>query len=423
MFATLEWGRRVVGDSMSGDGSNLPVAGDGAASQKAQAEADKAGHEAEKARVEAAKAQAELEEWRENAERRKRDAAAATETAELANEEKRLANLGTQRTWLSDLGPDLDEVKRGSTTTDGTIFGSLLTTRALRDAAAATAKTLTGRGLAGATKVLVTSDPALVQRLASYRGLVRHLTIITGHVDHATTSAPPDPGGGSYNTTGLGTVLAGLGSAAAKTLPGLLSLISANRTVKSVSAELDELTVVIAVAGALVGVEPSLNILMDETRLISAETEVETKFGALQAKATDLGIRIGELEPREDEPARAWLKEAKLVLQTAQEALRALTAVPAESKLSPLAAASAQAIFADADLKFVLVVKPAGASTTQLVSDRPLAMKDPFHVVADAGIAYTLIATSDSHVAIAGIATGEASMVGRIGSTLELDPS
>lgn len=396
--------------------------------RKSQAEAEKAEHDAKAASVTAAKAQSEYDEWLQAAETRERDAAAASrektlanENKELENEEQRLSNLGTQRSWLSDLSVDLKGLDKGKTDVEGTMFQSLLTSRALRAAAVNVAKSLAARGLAKPAKVLVTSDEALVQRLAAYRGTLHQLSVIRGLVEQALDSMPTPRAPKSRMIAPAGALLSGVGSAVAKTLPGLLSLISANRTVKAGASDLDDTVVVMAVAGALIGLEPELRVLLDETRLIPEDTEINKEFVSLQAVATQLGTAIDGIEGREDDLAKVWLKEARLALQTAQETLRALTSVPEGAELSPLAAAMAQAVFVDPALGFVLVVRPAGASTIQLVSDRPLAMKDPVHVQADAAIAYALIAVPDSHVTYAGIATGDASLVGRIGSTLAVE--
>lgn len=98
-----------------------------------------------------------------------------------------------------------------------------------------------------------------------------------------------------------------------------------------------------------------------------------------------LGRDLAEQEALEaDQQDADWIADAKAVAALAQELMTDLTAVPQGATSSPLVAAVVEEFLTDDTSRYLLVVRPAGSSASQLVSDRPLAMKDPVHLTATA---------------------------------------
>jgi len=398
--------------------------------RKAEAEAHAAEAAARKADLETAKLQKENEEWEAAKEDRRRETEVLAEEKQLANDEKRLANLNTQKSWITDAVPDLKDVDRGKTTgADKPLFTALLAIRSLNKAAREVALNLLPPGTSIQT-LLLTTDDTLVDRLAVYDGVMRHLDMLLLQVTAANDTVPPAPDEGGTDTDdstspgaeSAGIVAAGAAAALAKLVPGVLGLVSANRTVASGDVPQDAYVTLLAVAGQIRSWDDPPPLLIDETRLLQGATQVEKKFAELELNCHDLSVSLAQSMGRTDETFVKWAKGSKATLDLAQAAMSALSTVVAGSSISPLMAAAQQAVFADQNVSHVVVIKPAGASTSQLVDDRPLTMKDPVHIVTTAAIAYATIDRATSHVIGAGVRTGESSLIGKIGSRFEFDP-
>ena len=67
-----------------------------------------------------------------------------------------------------------------------------------------------------------------------------------------------------------------------------------------------------------------------------------------------------------------------------------------------------------------LFVKAASGSTDQVMSERPLWLKDKFHVVATASIGYVLLHAGEDSVERAGVVYGESEMLINLGKTFQI---
>lgn len=370
-----------------------------------------------KAKFETEKLKYELEELKKGRATRDAEARAKREQLDLENEERRLKNAETLRSAWKDAVPDLGAVDRGKTSVkdDEVMFSTLLATRALADAASEISLAVTQKA-SGSMGIVVTTDPDLISRVARYREALEHIKSLQSLLESV-----KDPK--AVRREALSTMPAlGVAAAAAKLLPGLLSLISAHRSVASQDLEQDEATVAMAVAGALLGREPSLDIRLDKTRLLPAESPLMTTWDEFRGATLELVAKLAaEQSKAEGEQDAEWLAQAQSVLSIAQEALTGMTSIPQSATASPLVGAAAEEFLVDSSSRYVLVVRPAGSSATQLVSDRPLAMKDPVHVTATSAIAFTLVALVDSRVVAAGVKTGRSELMGTIGSQLRVE--
>lgn len=404
--------------------------------KKAQADADlakanaaKADADAAKAELERAKLEKENAEWEEGVANRKRTAAAELEAKQIANDEKRLANEGTQRSWISEIGPDLTKVDRGKTEgADKPLFTTVLATRALEAAARHVAQTIFPGEQAVIGKVVLTTDDSLLDRLAVRAGVLLQIKVSQELLAYVLNSVPEaqadsEDGTGAGSTAELGPLVlaTGIASAAAKTIPGLLSLISANRTLAAGDVTQDAYVTMVAVAGALLTRKFPPSVLLDETRLLHGGTQVEQDFQALQLRCQDLAMQVSLFADDERDVAVAWSTKAKTTLEVVQGTITALTKVDEKAVLSPLMTAASQELFADQSVKHIVVIKPAGASTVQLMSDRPLNMKDPIDIRTTAAIAFVHIDSASSRVQRAGVKTGESRISGYIGGKIDID--
>lgn len=367
-----------------------------------------------KAKAEAAKLEYELEELKERRAARDAEARSKTEQLKLENEERRLKNAEAARSAWKDVTPDLGSVERGTTSVseDTVMFSTLLATRALEEAASEVSKKVTQKA-SGGMGVIVTTDADLVARFARYRQTLVQVREVKGLVERVVEPAQ----GHSIEAASV----VGLAVAAANLLPGVLGMISANRSVTSKELAQDETTVAMAVTGAILGREPSLNVRMDRTRSLPTTSTLMTAWEALTTATYELRKRLAEEEAKGDDQQDAdWLTDAKAVASLAQELVTGMTSVPQGATVSPLIAAVTEEFLTDGTARYLLVIRPAGSSANQLVSDRPLAMKDPVHLTATAAIAYTLIDLQSSRTVAAGIETGKSELVGSIGSQLRV---
>jgi hypothetical protein len=102
----------------------------------------------------------------------------------------------------------------------------------------------------------------------------------------------------------------------------------------------------------------------------------------------------------------------------------AIRVIPTGARRSPLATAALyDELHQDATSRFthVLLVKAQPGESAQLVDDKPLWFKDKFSTLVEVNVTYMLLATDDSHVALAGTATAMASAHGDLGSKVRFD--
>lgn len=385
-----------------------------AAERKAMADAEAAERDLIKRQIEEESLQVdldrkkkELEEWIAGRQRREVEASANALALQLKNDD-------AERAGIKDLVPDLIGVDKGSTTVPetSTVFQALLGGRALQDAARKLISVVKGStGLGDDYKVLLTTDLELAARDASYLSVVDQLAYLKQLIDQFRSAEEGDFGS---RALAPGVKIA---TAAAKVLPGLLSLISAKRTITTSASAVDDDTALMAVAGVLAGADAEAMVVVEKARLLGRDGPAQTSWTELQTACLALA---NELEQGE-EPDADWVAEAKALLKTCQTALAAMTTVPENSKLSPLALAALQEALHSEDFDGVLVVKGGASSATQLVDDRPLRFGDPLSVVCTATISYLLIDhRSNSKVLGGGLAHGAAQVHGKIGRQLSL---
>lgn len=406
--------------------------------RKQEAEADQAAEtveetrqKTEKLRIENEKLKAELEEWKERESERTAEARAKQEEARGKQEELqqtieglRLKNQESERAALKDLVPDLTGVDRGSTTAETTLFDALLNGRALDDAARKVAAQVTGhfRNAAQPVKIVVTTDLDLAARDARYLAVREHLEQLKLEV---VTVLGQRPGQRQLLApSGLGAVAVGL----AKLLPGLLSLVSAKRVLKTSTSTPDADIVLMAVAGAIAPSEKVTPVVVEKTRLLTVSGTVGTAWNEYEDSLRRLEEAIAEEKTAQaeskqegEDSRKSWLESATTTLTAGRAAASALTALPEGGSLSLLAQASLQEVLRDEKLGGLLVLKAGAASATQLIDDRPLLFDDPLSVVSTATIAYLLISpTEESKVLAGGLAHGIAQLTGSIGSRLDV---
>lgn len=374
--------------------------------EAAEALARKAAHEENAAKIADEKAAIELEEWKAAAASRQR-------TTELAAEAAELDNIAKQQTVFASATPELKGLERGKTTApDDVLYSTLLTAKALANAAGLVRKAVKATDR-NAYRIFITSDPDLLSRDALHRSTVSRLETLTTLVQEF-----PDPR--SVGGLESGGVLSAA-AAAAKLIPGLLELFAANRAITSAAITVDDEQVVTAVAGALAAAEGDDYLLLDDTRFLSGETQVQAKRDELEAAIVELQMKVADetAKPEGDQDS-AWLAQAPTVIKAGQDALIALDTVPSGQKMSPLTAAMAIELVRDNKWDFVLVVQPAGGSAAQLISDRALAMKDPIYIAGAVALSYRLIRPDTSQVVAAGVVAGSAELKGTVGSTIDL---
>jgi len=336
----------------------------------------------------------------------------------------RLKNQESERAALKDLVPDLTGVDRGSTTAETTLFDALLNGRALDDAARKVAAQVTGhfKNAAQPVKIVVTTDLDLAARDARYLAVREHLEQLKLEV---VTVLGQRPGQRQLLApSGLGAVAVGL----AKLLPGLLSLVSAKRVLKTSTSTPDADIVLMAVAGAIAPSEKVTPVVVEKTRLLTESGAVGTAWNEYEYALRRLEEAIAEEKTAQSEskqegedPRKSWLESATTTLTAGRAAASALTALPEGGSLSLLAQASLQEVLHDEKLGGLLVLKAGTASATQLIDDRPLLFDDPLSVVSTATIAYLLISpTEESKVLAGGLAHGIAQLTGSIGSRLDV---
>lgn len=389
----------------------MPEPADTQTPQETESAREKAAAEAASARVEAERKKAEYAEWLERKDLRDREALASARSLEIKNDEAR-------RAAVQAVVPDLGKVDTGSTTgvDSTTLFEALLGGRALEDAAGKLIRVV--KGEAGDNyRVLVTSEFDLAARDAGYLAIKQQLAAFKDRIDQYLTSPKVSA------QAGAGIAWVGEAAvAAASLLPGLLSLISAKRTITNTKATLDDDIVVMAVAGALAGADAGATVVVDKARILADAGVVHQGWADLTEATQKLSEELKRLEQQLPADA-ARIDEGKDLLIACKTALSLMTTVPEGGRLTPLASAALDEALHSDDFHRILIVKGGAASTTQLVDDRPLRMADPVNIVSTATIAYLLLAhRQGSKVERGGLATGSAQITGKIGSKLDFSP-
>lgn len=369
----------------------------------------KAELEAEAVKLDLDKKMADFEEWKTRRGQRDAEASANVFALQLKNED-------SQRTAIKDMVPDLSKVDRGSTTVPegSTVFQALLGGRALQSAASKLIPVVKGStGLGDDYRLLVTTDLDLATRDADYLSLVKQLDHFRSLIDQFRDS--PSKADARELIAPFS-----VAAAAAQSLPGLLSLISAKRTITSVSSTVDEDVAMIAAAGVLAGADAEGLVIVDRARLLDADGPAQQCWVNLQTACHQLFDLLRDEEAKEH-PDADRLAEGKSLLKTCEAALTAMASVPEGARMSALARAASQEALHSNEFGGVLIVKGGAASSTQLVDDRPLRFGDPFSVVTTATICYLLIDhRNGSKLLGGGLVHGTAQIHGKIGSELTL---
>ena len=405
---------------------------------------------------------------------RKAAAEASAKEAEIATS----AAEARQAQWKG-LIPDLSSVDRGELKApdDKALVATILAYTAMRSAAAAVAKNLTP--LPPDACVLVTSDPDLATDSATYREVKSAVYATLHHAENVLTlgavDAPDEPG-----HLEVANAAAAAGAAVAGAIPGVLSLLSAHRSISVVPTEKNDL----AAAAAVVGVAMKLanddagpKFVHDDFR-VSPDGEAFAWIADLAAKRLQLADRKAEIGvaktaadkaaldektalglkqekydklPREQQTAEllAELRALKLkageadllaqniatratIIDAAISAIDTLSAslrsVPAGARRSLVAAASlyeqlhASPAANPRRFTHALLVKSEGGQVQQTTSDRALWFKDKVSSLAESAISYILIDTRDGTIMKAGTEARTAQARGSIGSALVIDP-
>lgn len=375
-----------------------------AAERKAEADAKAAEYDARKKEL-------ELDEWEADADGRRADAAAARRSADLENAE-------AERTAVKDLVPDLGSVDRGSLTVpeSSTLFSALLGAKAFSTAAAKIIGVVKG-ALGDDFTVLVTTDLDITTRDVTHRGVLERLEALGSAVRAFLGEDQPageswTDGDGTTSGRGFGPVSVAAG--AAKLLPGLLSLLSARRSVQATTSTVDDDAALMGVAGVLAASDPGALVLVDRTRLLGTDGPTMTAWSGLQAAADRLDASLAEW--KDADPADPRLAEGANLSATCRTAIAALVAVPDKGSASPLALAALQDVLHSGEVRGLLVVRGGAASSTQLVDDRPLLSEDKWAAVATATISYLLVdLRHGSRVLAGGMLSGSAQARGELG--------
>jgi hypothetical protein len=352
---------------------------------------------------------------------------------------------------VSALLPDLTKVTPGSLEAKGeqALFGTALAQQAM-GAAGVRIADLVGDSIAdpASARILITSDAELATSDAIYVEVVTGLDQLNDAAAKLIKDIEPKTEA-SFGAVFAGPAIAG---AVAAALPGVLSLISAHRSLTTSAVTVDSLTAAAVVAGRLSRREhPPAAVVHDDIRLVPEKGAVQKSLAKLNKHREELLARKIALE---DENAAREPELAELKAKAKKDPGKAMDVAKAEGKASeitvrlglidsttatidkftaslqakaegatrsPLAAAilHEQLHRADPDggkFTHVLFVKAEPGSAQQLIDDRPLAFKDKFSTIATSSVTYMLIDTAGSTVIDAGSVGGEAKITGSIGS-------
>lgn len=314
-----------------------------------------------------------------------------------------------------------------------------------------------------AWRVLITSDAQLATSDASYHDVTSALDELTSAAGTLLDKTQADKA--QAQDLGASAVLAGLAGA----VPGVLSLLSAKRTLTSAAVTVQDLTAAAAVAGGLKATVAEGKVFHDAFRLMPADI-VKDKVEALadvrrqmaarrielaaardaaaaeQAAATNaLAVLLEQLAKGGDEGAledqiaqeRANVDDAsgalsassarlaivESALKETEEFSKALHTVPEGATRSPLAEAALREQLHGGDSRFthVLLVGSHGGSAVQTIEDKPLWFNDRYSLIGAVTISYMLLELPEGDVVAAGHRNGTAAVRGKIGELFDID--
>ena len=376
---------------------------------KAVEEARKAKFDADAAEVAAKKAAREEAEASTPAAVARREATAEKDAA------------AARREQISALVPDFSKIDRGSlaVTGDEPTAGTSVGGRALQKAAELVKEQVVQIAGADDWSVLVTSDGDLAGSDAAYHSTVASLKRLrTWARSVLAATEPPEP----PKRQGIIPALP-VAAAVASAIPGIVSLLSAHRSVTTAKGTIDDVAAGAAVAGALKGGNAKRRIFHDATRTLPTGGAIMKEVDGLYRLREKLIARKAELEvrkPADDaDKLAANIALAAKVAESIEDGLATLMAVGEGSTRSPLAAAILREGLHDGTIKYVLFVKSQSASGAQLVNDKPLWLDDKFSVLAAASISWVLVDPASGEVLDADVTTGTAQANGKIGETFE----
>ena len=399
---------------------------DAAQRKKARAEANIAAANADKAELERERLARENAEWEEGKALRQQAAAADALAKEMTNET-------TRRAWIADMAPDFTKVDSGSIHgADEPVFSAILASRALSDAAAKVAEQLfPDEPVDG--HVFLTTDRSLVDRLATYNGVRNQIDVATGLIESTLASVPVSKGGKGapggkedlrdIQMKALGPLpiaTAAVGAVAAA-LPGVLSLFSAKRTLATAEVSPDAYIAMVAVAGALLSRKNPPVVIMDETRVLPAETKIGNAFAKLHKQSLQLTAAIGHSAADGGLDVKEWREEASATLKVVQAVIEALTTADEKTGTNVLTRVASQEVLTDPGLKHIVVITPAASGTTQLINDRPLWLRDTVSIITTAAISFVCVDAQTGYVKNAGVSTGSRQLSGKIGKNIDVD--
>jgi hypothetical protein len=383
---------------------------------------DKAAEEARKAKWDADAAEtAAKKAAREEAEAS--SAAAAARREAIAEKDAAAA----RREQVAALIPDFSKIERGELKVAGDepTAGTPVAGRALQQAAELVKKEVIETTGTDDWSVLITSDADLAGSDAAYHSTLAGLTRLETWA-RSVLNSTADVGAVA---AGEGVPVAPIAGAVAAAVPGLLSLLSAHRTVTSGKVTIDDITAAAAVAGVLKGGNTKRKVFHDTIRPLPSGGEISTKVDGLYQLRSQLIERKVTLESRKpadgtdpsDDLTAAIALVAK-VSESIEESLGKLVAVPDGATRSPLAAAILREGLHKGAINYVLFVKAQSASGLQLVNDKPLWAKDTFAVIAAASISWILVDAAGGDVLDANVTTGTAQATGKVGERFQFAP-
>ncbi|WP_436700308.1 hypothetical protein [Nocardioides sp. BYT-33-1] len=446
-----------------------------AAARKAEAELRLAQGNADKAVAEAAKAAAEARAAETTSDVARRTADAYdTEAARLqraAESAKAIAEADSaaakaRRESLAALLPDLSTVAASTlerAEEGGPIAGTALIFRAIARAGDRVGTDVAARTEpAEGRRILVTSQLDLVTSDGVHLDVVSGIDQLNALIAEVTAAV-----GRKFRALGTPLDLAG---AVAGAIPGVLSLLSAQRSLSTTKVDGNDTAAAAAVMSRLVAL--GVPVTHDDFRTVPTGT-VHTKYTALtQNRAGLIGTQLAQADAvrrataaeadattalaaadadlaeaektggdvpaaeaavaeaaRQVEEASAELAHAtkslavvETVITMADEFIAAVrTATPGSRSLLTTAAVREQLHEDAARFSHVLLVKAENGQTEHTTTNLPLFFKDRFTTSATAAVTYLAITTADSSVVASGTVTAAASAHGKIGERYQLD--
>jgi hypothetical protein len=400
---------------------------------KEQAERRKAAADANAAETSAAKAAREEREATTPAAIAQRSAKAEDEAAKAA------------RDRLSALVPDFTKITRGDLTVAsggepaaGTGVGS----EAILDAARHVVEKVIRRLGSEYWSILVTEDVDLASSDAVYQDVMSSLERLTKLADETlkatekpsmTTEKPSmtteEPSTDESRDLGLVPVATAM-AALATAIPGVISSLSAPKTVTTGTIAFDDTAASMAVAGELKGNNDKRHVFHDRFRPLPTEGPVLKRVDQLRNSRESLALRKLELDLKvpsdqsQDHIASDIAVAIALVTKvigSIDAYLELLNTIPAGATRSPFTTAVLrQGLHDPAARMKVLLVKAQSASAMQAVANH-LIKNDRFAVLGAASITWSLI-NPQGEIMDAGIVTGTAQATGTIGESFALTP-